>query len=243
MADIGDLYTRTQARVETLVSTAEPAHGVPACPGWTVHDVIAHVVGLATDVVRGEVDGYASAQWTDAQVSARHASPMGELIEEWHGALPPLVEVMANLDASSLPETVMTAIGPAPRSSFRSAFLVDLVQHEHDLRGALAAWRSVLDDDVEVLDNQVRNLRVVFALAGLPTLEIAADDTGRTWKVGRDEPVARLRGGTVELLRSIGGRRTDDEIRTLGWSGASAGMAERLVLPFFEAPASPIAGG
>ena len=94
-----------------------------------------------------------------------------------------------------------------------------------------------------MLDNQIRNLRVVFGLGGLATLRITAADVERTWSVGRDEPVAVLTGSAIDLLRSIGGRRTIEQISELGWTGRSAGLAEHLVLPFFSAPPEPIPGG
>jgi hypothetical protein len=45
------------------------------------------------------------------------------------------------------------------------------------------------------------------------------------------------------ILRSFGGRRTDAEIRSYEWSGEFDGMAERLVLPFFQAPQHRLPGG
>ena len=33
---------------------------VPACPGWSVHDLLAHLAGSSTDVVRGDTDGAAT---------------------------------------------------------------------------------------------------------------------------------------------------------------------------------------
>lgn len=237
------MYNDAQRRIESLVNGADAEVVVPACPGWSVENVIAHLTGLADDVVNGRVDGYASEGWTAAQVSKRHGQSLDELFQEWRGSLNEFAQIMADIDGSSLPEVVDTAIGPVPRATFKSAFLVDLIQHEHDLRGALGVTRSVLDADTEVLDNQVRNLRNVFAVGRLPTLLITATDTGSEWAVGRDDPSIWLNGSTIDLLRSLGGRRTVAEIGDLDWSGDHGEVAERIVLPFFSAPVDPIAGG
>ena len=41
-----DLYDETRRRVTAIATELDPTLAVPACPGWSVHDVIAHVVGL-----------------------------------------------------------------------------------------------------------------------------------------------------------------------------------------------------
>jgi hypothetical protein len=43
-----------------------PAHErriVPACPQWTVHDVVAHLAGGCGDVLAGDIEGVTTAAW------------------------------------------------------------------------------------------------------------------------------------------------------------------------------------
>lgn len=243
MSDIALMYGDAEQRVSELAAGCDPDTEIPACPDWTVHSLIAHLAGLAADVVDGRVDGYATDDWTLRQITSRRGRSVESLIDEWDALLPGFIEIMNDLDSSTLPETIRTAIGPVPRASFKGAFLVDLIQHEHDLRGALESPRPVLEADIEALENQIRNLRAVFSFVPLPTLEVSATDTDRRWLVGRTEPVAWLNAPAVELLRALGGRRTHSEIGELGWSGTNREMLEHVVLPFFEAPADSISGG
>ena len=90
---------------------------------------------------------------------------------------------------------------------------------------------------------QLVNVRLRFAADRLPTLRIAPLDTDRSWDVGAGTPSASVSASAIDVLRSFGGRRTLEEIRSFKWSGESDGMAERMVLPFFEAPTKPIRGG
>ncbi len=90
---------------------------------------------------------------------------------------------------------------------------------------------------------QLANVRMSFAADRLPTLRISPIDADRSWDVGTGAPAASVSASTIDVLRSFGGRRTYDEIRSFEWSGEFDGMAERMVLPFFEAPPEPIPGG
>lgn len=85
MTHPADLYCETRERVIDLARNLDPDQTVPACPGWTVHSVIAHLVGLATDVANGRVDGYAGAAWTARQIDERSKHSMSDLIDEWRG--------------------------------------------------------------------------------------------------------------------------------------------------------------
>jgi len=239
-----DLYTETRGRVVATVAELDPSLPVPACPGWSAREVVAHLVGLASDVVTGRVAGYAGQEWTEAQVRDRADRSMGELIAEWEELMPAFLGINRDLAGSSLPEMIEHVIGPLPKTSFEAAFHVDLLHHEHDLLGAVGTPREEhLPADLAAMRAQLTNVRLQFAMAGLPTLRLVGVDAGRTWDVGRGEPVASVAGTVIDFLRAFGGRRTLDQIRELDWRGDVEGMAEALVLPFFEAPSQPIPGG
>src|SRR5207245_258980 len=93
---------------------------VPACPEWTVHDVIAHLAGVCADIINGNLAGVATESWTAAQVDARRAHTVEQIIAEW-SEVAPQVEAMADhFPGRAGPQLVF-----------------DLTTHEHDLRGAL----------------------------------------------------------------------------------------------------------
>ena len=48
-----DAFDRVCALVERL-DAAELAATVPACPDWTVRDLLSHMVGLGADVLAGD---------------------------------------------------------------------------------------------------------------------------------------------------------------------------------------------
>lgn len=237
-------YEQTRRRFVDLVGTLDPNLAIPACPGWTVHDVLAHVVGLAADVASGNVDGYATDEWTAQQVAKRSDQSIAALIEEWDSVHPAFEQVMGDLAGSDLPELIRTPIGELPKATFESAFHVDLLQHEHDVLGANGTPRTTaLDADVHVMSTQIANVRLRFAFDQMPTLRIAPTGIDRVWNVGTGDAVAELSASPVDLLRSFGGRRAMSEIAELRWSGDWDGMSERLVLPFFSAPPTPLQGG
>src|SRR6476620_2332625 len=67
-------WTQAQRRVIELVSCLPPeraARRVPACPDWTVRDLLSHMVGLGADVVAGDEPDDHNADWTSRQVETR----------------------------------------------------------------------------------------------------------------------------------------------------------------------------
>ncbi len=117
-------YPAIRARVIDIVSSLDESAGawpVPACPAWTVSDLIAHLVGVPEDILAGRTDGLASDAWTDAQVQ-RHR---GETLAELRGHL---LGLAGDFDP-------LLAHVPVP---INGQFLVDALTHEHDLREAVS---------------------------------------------------------------------------------------------------------
>ena len=66
-------YVAVRERMTELVrptSSEELARQVPACPDWSVQDLLAHAVGVAVDVAARRIEGAGSDPWTAAQVRA-----------------------------------------------------------------------------------------------------------------------------------------------------------------------------
>src|SRR3954451_10875709 len=93
---LGALYEDTRQRVVDLIRETTvldffaAATPLPACPGWRVRDVIAHLSGLATDIASGNLDGAATDAWTAAQVDARRDLSLDDLLAESAGVGPRL---------------------------------------------------------------------------------------------------------------------------------------------------------
>ena len=108
-----------QQRVIELVSDLPPERAelrVPACPDWTVRDLLSHMVGLGADVVAGDEPDDHNAAWTAQQVEARRDRDVAALVAEWQELAEPL-------------RAWMRANTVRP--------LGDVIIHEQDLRGAL----------------------------------------------------------------------------------------------------------
>lgn len=120
--DVGAVYAEGRERVSGLVAELDVAGAatvVPACPAWSVKDVLAHLTGICADIMAGNIEGVATDPWTAAQVDARRSATIGEVVAEWN-EVAPQVEAMA------------AGFGPAGHQ-----WVGDFATHEHDVRGAL----------------------------------------------------------------------------------------------------------
>ncbi len=167
---------------------------VPATPAWSVHDLLAHLVGVSRDAVDGRLDGSTSDAWTDAQVQRRRGVPRAALLDEW-GEYGPLFEVrLARLPAEVGGQAVL-----------------DAVTHEHDLRHAVGLPGARDSDAVAVAFEWMCGAR---ERTGRPALRYRTEVGERVAGVG--EPVASLAASRFELLRAATGRRTRAEVLAYG---------------------------
>ena len=119
MTDYGKQYGSCRERITALatgLTEEQAATPVDACPGWTVHDVVAHLVGSVSDVLAGRMDGVGSPPWTAAQVEARRDVPIAEMLAEWSAAAPQFEDTLRAVGGQ------MAALGVA-----------DAWNHEQDL--------------------------------------------------------------------------------------------------------------
>lgn len=201
------VYREARTRIAELagkLTEDELSMPVPACPEWTIRDLLGHVSGVAADIVAGRVEGAPGPQWTAAQVARAKGRPVPDLMAEWAQAGP---QVEARLAARSV--------------SHKMVF--DVVTHEGDLRECLGrqpadGWQPVLT----LLARQiVRNPR------GTLVLHIGDE----TYRGGDGEPVTELRVDPYELLRGIASRRSRAQMRSWDWTGDPTPYVE--TLPIF----------
>ncbi|HEY2192735.1 MAG TPA: maleylpyruvate isomerase N-terminal domain-containing protein [Actinomycetospora sp.] len=193
-------YSRLDGRLRALAAT-DPSSldtQVPACPGWTVHGVVSHLAGIATDIVAGRLGGVPDDEWTAGQVDQRLGVPVEEVLAEW---APHVEAIAAGLDARTIPP-------PAA---------ADVLVHEGDIAEALAdpvphedGWR----DAARLLcRGKVRGLERPG------TLTVRCGDDEWTGGTGDDGPVAAVEVAPWEFFRAVFSRRSVDQMRAWRWAG------------------------
>jgi uncharacterized protein (TIGR03083 family) len=202
-----DLYADVRLRISDLVRDLPADRAdlpVPGCPGWSVHDVVAHATGIVADVVSGNLDGVTTDPWTQAQVDMRRDVPIADVVDEW-----------AKLAATFEPN-----LDAMPKAISRT-LLIDLVTHEHDVRGALREPGG-RDGEAYVIARKGFAVALAKTLAekGVPGLRLAADD----WQFDAGEdPAATVRtADSFELFRALAGRRSTAQVLAYDWSGDPA---------------------
>ena len=196
-------YLAVRDRVTALVIGADGASVVPACPEWTLRDVVAHLCGLCEDWVARRLDGYASEEWTSRQVARFANTPLEDILERWHSA----GAAFASLADDPL-------MGPPGRWAFG-----DAVVHEADLRGAVDGTRVPQAVVALALKGAIGRWRRLLADAGAPSLLVRAEGL-RDWKIegARDAKTVTVTAPAYELFRALAGRRSAGQVRNWDWS-------------------------
>jgi len=226
--DAGAAYLEVQERLAALVAglgAAELQRPAPACPGWTVVDVLAHHVGVVSDVVAGgpgeigDLDRLLD-QWRDPdvardrdtmsarQVAERRGRSVDDLLREWRDAAEVVVPILSG--TRPLPEGLSPIV--------RAVLVNDVVVHEDDVRRALGLGAA---PEVPATSLALAGYGASFEMRrrqqGLPTLAFAYD--GRTRLFGDGEPAATVTADRTTLVRLLASRLPEDAIRALDWSG------------------------
>ena len=91
MPDLAGMYRETRERLTGLVAgldDAALATRVPACPGWSVADVIGHLAAIPEDALAGRLTGPPSEAETAVQVERFRGRPMAQTLAGWTGLAP-----------------------------------------------------------------------------------------------------------------------------------------------------------
>jgi uncharacterized protein (TIGR03083 family) len=205
--DLGRLYLDTQARLGSLLSGLDEAAfavPVPACPGWSVHGVLAHLLATSEDALAGRLTGPPDEAWTAGQVArfAGHDAPA--MLASWAQTAPRFAEAVGAF-----------RIWPA---------VIDVTSHEQDIRGALGrpgardceAVRLCADALLGWLDPPV-------------PVRVAVEDG--EYRAGPDRGNALgLATTRFEALRWRMGRRSRAQLAALDWAGDPAPVLDHLVV-------------
>ena len=200
---VGWHYEAARGRIDALVRPLPPERweaSVPACPGWRVRDVLAHLIGSPEDAAAGRLQGAPTEEQTAEQVARHGDETVPELLDTWAEVAPFVAETVTAME-----------MWPAA---------IDAVTHEHDLRAALGQPGARDHESVEVL------ARLVAApLASTPVPVSVELDDG---VAGAPDADLRLRTSAFDLLRLRMGRRSRRQVLALDWSGDPTGALPHL---------------
>jgi hypothetical protein len=207
-ADAAAAYRLVHRRVDDLIrgraGIAELT--VPACPAWTIRDTIAHLTGVAEDIVALNMEHKGTDPWARAQVERLGRHAIDDLLDRWSQSI----------------EHVTPLLALAPQRSV-CQLVFDTLTHEHDIRGALnepasrtgdPAFAAAIGFVTTIGDQFIRH-------AALPALRLTTPTTSSV-QLGDPEAAAghlALDISDFEALRSFGGRRSIRQLLALPWQG------------------------
>jgi uncharacterized protein (TIGR03083 family) len=198
------VYRRVDALLRGRADVAELM--VPACPAWTIRQTVAHLAGVADDIVSLNMEGKGTDQWTGAQVDRLGGNSIDELLDLWGQKI----------------DTVAELVGLVPEGS-GCQLVFDTLTHEHDIRGALSEPGSRTSDlafevalafmtttyDQMTHQSELPAVRLITPAIG--TLQLGDPDTAIDQLI--------LEVSDFEYLRAFGGRRSVRQLRALPWHG------------------------
>lgn len=192
---------------------------VPACPAWTVADLLAHLVGIAEDASQGAYFAGAMEAWRDpALAQARDAWTDQHLQRVTDRTRDGLLRGL-HLHGGRVVQSLRRGDGPLTTGPawMAAAPVADLAVHLADLREALGAPADTTGVTARFGFTAYRDwLHVRLMAAGLPGIRLT--DGHREWPVGRGDPVGSVTAPAYELFRTITGRRSAAGIRGLDWT-------------------------
>ncbi|AUI56982.1 maleylpyruvate isomerase family mycothiol-dependent enzyme [Amycolatopsis sp. BJA-103] len=189
-------YRQVRENIAILLTDHAGAGGrtVPACPQWTVRDLLAHLTEICDRVIT---------RFGGEPCPVPERASAAELLRLW-------------LERGPEADALLAADGEG--KSRGDIMVMDAFTHELDLRYALgvpppeahAAWLR----GFEVL---VSGLASSLGSHGLPGMRIEIE--GATWIAGTEPVAAVLSGPPVDLYRTLAGRRSPAQIAALDWLG------------------------
>jgi uncharacterized protein (TIGR03083 family) len=208
-------YRNVRHNVTKMLTEHSPAedHAIPACPQWTVCDVLAHLAGTAALAI-GRMSGAMPVRRTPAG-----SNDIVSLLGEWDWMGPEVERLLTERTGNLL--------------------VMDSFTHELDIRYALGeplpAAHPAFARAFEML---ITGFAASIAAHNLPALQLVVD--GTQWTVGPGMPVGVLTASGYDLYRSLAGRRTTEQITRLGWSRDSHRWLPAFTWGPFTPPEEPV---
>ncbi len=188
-------YAGIRESLSALIRSLGPhelATPVPSCPGWSVHDVVAHLAGVAADAVNGVHPTDSLDEWTARQVAERAETATTLVLREWERSSSQF-EVLLNRDSAMLPARV-----------------IDLATHDDDIRGAIGHPRVMSPVHTVLPALMLRRWTDGIDRAGLEPVLVVTPN-GDRWGGDADARVVARMSPTF-LYRAAMGRRSRSQI-------------------------------
>ena len=217
--------------------TDDDWRGPTDCPGWSVQDQVAHMVGTekmlagqqvpALDVERFEYLKNPTGRSNEAWVEERRSRPPASVLDEFRSITSERLPVLRALTQDDFDAESPTPAGPDTFGRFIQIRVMDCWVHEQDIREAVRhpGHQEGLAVDV-ALDEVVTALGfVVGKQAGAPsgssvrfeltggsarTIDVVVEDRARASAQRVERPTTSLEMPVVTFMRLVAGR-TDPE--------------------------------
>lgn len=127
-AQLAEAYGALWSRCVTLgrgLTEAQASTMSPCCPDWSVKDLFAHLVGVPSDILIGNIEGAATVEWADAQVAVRASASLAEICDEYEDKGFQVQKLVGEIGTTIMPQ-----------------FYLDAWTHEWDVRHAVGAAAS-----------------------------------------------------------------------------------------------------
>ena len=209
--DMGRAYRDTRERVMALIR--ELPDGaletmVPACPAWSVRDVVAHLAANAEDIVAG---GTRTRPPTDeetaAQIERMRDRGVPRLLADWEAA------------AASFEDGLTSALRLP---------VIDITSHEHDIRSAVSRPGARDSEAVRVCSQML----LMSLRPPVPMRVVVEDDefrAGPEAEPGQERELV-LTTSRFETLRWRMGRRSAAQLAAMRWSGDPAAVLDHIMI-------------
>jgi hypothetical protein len=177
---------------------------VPACPRWSVRDVVCHLVANLEDALAGTLSIPPSDEDTAAQVARCRERDLAEMLRTWSALAPRAEQAIADF-----------GIWPA---------VIDIASHEQDIRGALG--RPGARDTAAIWHGAEWLLTVLTT-----PVPLRVGVEGAEFRTGPDDGTeVGLATSRFEAFRWRMGRRSRAQLAALDWSGDPAPVLDHLAI-------------
>lgn len=208
-ANLASLYRGTRERLSDFVlglDGAQLASPVPACPGWSVADVMYHLFAVVEDVLAGRLTKPPTDTETAGQVRRHRGTPVPSVVEAWGELAPAFEELIGG-----------AVVWPA---------VLDLASHEHDIRGAVDRPGARDCDAVRLGAERLLSLMQ----PSVPVRVVCEDFEAQAGPQDAERHELVLQTTRFEVFRWRLGRRSRSQVSGFEWSGDPTAVIDELFI-------------
>jgi hypothetical protein len=193
-------YVAIRSRLVDALEQLSPeqlAAVVPACPVWSVHELLVHVASMPMAIVSGDVpDGPDPNPWIEGLIARHRSKSVTELVSWWHSDEPAVQGLAAHA----------------------GVLVLDLFVHESDLHGAIGSiGHRRAPELADQLSMSISTLATQISATNLAPVAIETE-LGQ-FVTSEGTPGWTLCVSAWDAHRILNSRRTATEIRAVPGSG------------------------